>query len=689
MTLSNKRNWYHYKLSFRLTLVVLIWLAALIPAVTLTLKYIEVSYERITRQQLISQANEVVDSTQQLLTESIRAVDTMASEGSIIASVSMDIMSFRAVSQMEVFLASFPMYKSIMLVDDELFQVEALPMEALKLDLLPFGPLVTDIFTSPNTISEPQARYTVVQLSNEKPFLLAVARPILKPKESLTQPFEVASVLLVVAPISEMIKIALETSGISKEELQIKLNFNDKVIYSDFEGKGQKGDFTHQEPLSVGANPPFELTVKQPSSSKLSLYQILANDSEPFIYLVGTLTIILALTFFLTKRLARPLIDLKRVTEQLSSTNLSETWPETILTRSRFKEFDELNLLLESMSKALSWQFAELRKKNLELENTAKALKNSLIAEEQYREISNQLTRFSLDIQREKDVNSLGDMAVQLANFIINKPIGLLLYRYGDMPGYSSLEKAPNAFKCSISSLSSVKLTHAQLIEIDANQDEFRLIPIMIDRHICGYLVHEGQSLQGFYDHSINMLIMALQSFLNQRKLTYQLELKANTDFLTGLSNRHVFEFRHKELLNNYHDQSTRQRDFAIISIDVNGLKAVNDSLGHGAGDVLISAMAELLKEQFRESDMLSRFGGDEFIVLLDNVDSNFCKKVIACLKAKASETPLKYEDKTFEVAFSCGFACTDVDPVDSLLPLADQRMYQDKLEDYRSSLIN
>ncbi len=81
MTLDNKRNWYHFKLSFRLTLVVLIWSAALIPAVTLTLKYIEVNYERVTRQQLISQANEIVDSTQKLLTESIRAVDTMASEG--------------------------------------------------------------------------------------------------------------------------------------------------------------------------------------------------------------------------------------------------------------------------------------------------------------------------------------------------------------------------------------------------------------------------------------------------------------------------------------------------------------------------------------------------------------------------------------------------------------------------------
>lgn len=88
--------------------------------------------------------------------------------------------------------------------------------------------------------------------------------------------------------------------------------------------------------------------------------------------------------------------------------------------------------------------------------------------------------------------------------------------------------------------------------------------------------------------------------------------VKINTDALTGLFSRHAYS----QALKDYNAMSTLPRDFAVVSIDVNGLKSTNDNLGHEAGDELIVGAAECIKDALGEYGRCYRTGGDEFIVL-------------------------------------------------------------------------
>jgi len=98
------------------------------------------------------------------------------------------------------------------------------------------------------------------------------------------------------------------------------------------------------------------------------------------------------------------------------------------------------------------------------------------------------------------------------------------------------------------------------------------------------------------------------------------MELRANYDVLTGLPNRRYFiECLEKRIV-----RCKRYGDItALLFLDVDDLKAINDTYGHGAGDAMLVHMAKLLQDNIRASDMVARIGGDEFALLLDNLDAD------------------------------------------------------------------
>src|SRR5207244_8505220 len=91
-------------------------------------------------------------------------------------------------------------------------------------------------------------------------------------------------------------------------------------------------------------------------------------------------------------------------------------------------------------------------------------------------------------------------------------------------------------------------------------------------------------------------------------------ETSALTDLLTGLSNARALRYRFEEEA----DRARRHRDsFAVMMMDLDGFKAINDRFGHQAGDRLLRELAELLLSHVRSSDFLSRYAGDEFVAIL------------------------------------------------------------------------
>ena len=150
-------------------------------------------------------------------------------------------------------------------------------------------------------------------------------------------------------------------------------------------------------------------------------------------------------------------------------------------------------------------------------------------------------------------------------------------------------------------------------------------------------------------------------------------EKLAYTDSLTKLGNRAKAD---KDIIG----YEKNKEEYAIISLDLNGLKQVNDTLGHDLGDKLLTTFAEILIEVFGEFGLVYRFGGDEFMVLLKENDFD---KISYCITDMITLEEKKSRDLPFKIDTSFGIAkSTEISDNDSIsvYKLADSRMYEMKL---------
>jgi len=157
-----------------------------------------------------------------------------------------------------------------------------------------------------------------------------------------------------------------------------------------------------------------------------------------------------------------------------------------------------------------------------------------------------------------------------------------------------------------------------------------------------------------------------------------QLERIAHYDALTGLPNRVVLADRLRQAT-----AQTRRREklMALVYLDLDGFKAVNDSYGHDTGDELLVVLAQRLKEALREEDTLARVGGDEFVAVLTDLSSTRECEVVLSRLLRAAASPVQVKDFSLRVSASLGvtiFPLDSGDP-DTLLRHADHAMYQAK----------
>lgn len=149
-------------------------------------------------------------------------------------------------------------------------------------------------------------------------------------------------------------------------------------------------------------------------------------------------------------------------------------------------------------------------------------------------------------------------------------------------------------------------------------------------------------------------------------------------DPLTGLANRSLFYDRISKVLNRAEHTGD---NFALVLIDLDRFKNVNDSLGHDAGDVLLKIVAEILSEELRETDSVARLGGDEFVVVLEGVRSISDVELVAgrILSRLALPTRLQGHEITSTASIGISFYPRDGESIDQLLKHADIAMYRAK----------
>ena len=163
-----------------------------------------------------------------------------------------------------------------------------------------------------------------------------------------------------------------------------------------------------------------------------------------------------------------------------------------------------------------------------------------------------------------------------------------------------------------------------------------------------------------------------------QKELEDQLFKMAHYDILTGIANRTLFVDR----LDHAISMSLRYKTmFALLYLDLDGFKAVNDQYGHKAGDILLVETAQRLNYCVRESDTTARMGGDEFTVILSRINGEDDAISVARKIAEEIAKPFVISDRKCHVTASIGIAIFPNDAVDSeaLMKKADMDMYRKK----------
>ena len=209
------------------------------------------------------------------------------------------------------------------------------------------------------------------------------------------------------------------------------------------------------------------------------------------------------------------------------------------------------------------------------------------------------------------------------------------------------------------------------------------ILPITLNGEIIGSLNHGDPSAQryvpGMDTALLERLAVKISICLSNVTAHERLRVIASKDPLTGLLNRGVFESILKREFNRALRYDT---PLSLVFIDLDDFKSVNDSFGHDAGDALLRYMGARLLDMSRESDVVGRFAGDEFLVLLPSTTTKEAHKLTGRIQAFFSENPLAFNGTPIPISFSFGISHLQdrgVQDPPSLLKRADERLYRAK----------
>lgn len=177
---------------------------------------------------------------------------------------------------------------------------------------------------------------------------------------------------------------------------------------------------------------------------------------------------------------------------------------------------------------------------------------------------------------------------------------------------------------------------------------------------------------------AVMCMAMAHVYELNREKNEQRLLELAGTDKLTGLANRLKLEdgFQNYSLLSKRHNIH-----FIVALFDLDFFKNINDQYGHDVGDKALCYVADFLKKNKRESDLLARFGGEEFSLLMTSSDVENAYKHINLMREKLSQHPFIYHNHSINITMSGGLATFGKDgtSLEALMKQADARLYMAK----------
>jgi diguanylate cyclase (GGDEF)-like protein len=190
------------------------------------------------------------------------------------------------------------------------------------------------------------------------------------------------------------------------------------------------------------------------------------------------------------------------------------------------------------------------------------------------------------------------------------------------------------------------------------------------------FLSNSAMEATTFTATSVAFVLITLSFLLMcSERINRELACLSVTDPLTGLANRRAAdEFVEREI-----GRAVRNRaSLAMLMIDADGLKAINDAHGHRAGDLALTTIANIMKRNCRHHDIAARLGGDEFALVLPDTDSEGADAMATRLSSQVKNTILQFDGKSIRLGISVGTALLDPGnpDYDDLVHRADQALY-------------
>jgi len=191
---------------------------------------------------------------------------------------------------------------------------------------------------------------------------------------------------------------------------------------------------------------------------------------------------------------------------------------------------------------------------------------------------------------------------------------------------------------------------------------------------------YEERIPSDFHKHLLATSSSLASIVLNRHDEQTDLEFAAHHDALTNLPNRTLFSLR----LNHAIDVAKRKdKILALLFMDLDNFKVINDTQGHEVGDQILKVAAQTMKNCVRETDTLARLGGDEFVLLVDDIDDEVELRHVADKILSAFESPVEINDRLYTLTTSIGISVypNDGDSADMLLQTSDTAMYEAKAQ--------
>lgn len=411
-----------------------------------------------------------------------------------------------------------------------------------------------------------------------------------------------------------------------------------------------------------------------------NLYSGMSTDVQPFLSVVLSIpdeifhnqnenilktTFIIALmatifTFLVAWRVSRkitqPLIELVRVSQQLAKGDYG--------TRSQLHDTSEIGVLSKSFNHMAEMLERSIHKLDLELSNRKLAEHALQQSHEALNVILNSTGEGIFGIDADGNCTFCNPSALKLLAYKSEDELvghnmhAAIQYCYENGELYSKLKS--NIFKV-MQSEQAIHVDNEVFWRADKTYFyvEYRAQPAKQDAQVVGVVV-------SFSDIT--------ERKQQEKKIIYQ----AHYDMLTGLPNRFLAMDRLEQMLKN---ALRLKRWAAVLFLDLDGFKKVNDMLGHEVGDKLLIESAQRLKNCRRSEDMVGRLGGDEFIVLLVNLKEQLDARLVAEKILEAFRNPFKIEGHELMLTTSIGISIypSDTENSTELLRNADIAMYESK----------